>query len=180
MAKAAGATQVVISLKNLAAEVAENHELPKKQVQALQTEMIAALTTHLQQGARIRMNGLGTLEVRNRPARTGRNPATGEPWGLNFPVITIRDMVRAQAMLLDHLGVPSLFAVAGGSMGGMQVLQWVASYPERVFAALPIAPSTRQRSFPLASMSSCSGSSGSLSRSSARSHAWRVAPSGSQ
>ena len=71
------------------------------------------------------------------------NPATGEPWGLNFPVITIRDMVRAQAMLLDHLGVPSLFAIAGGSMGGMQVLQWAASYPERVFAALPIAASTR-------------------------------------
>src|SRR5437773_11817936 len=71
------------------------------------------------------------------------NPAPGEPWGLNFPVITIRDMVRAQAMLLDHLGVPSLFAIAGGSMGGMMVLQWAASYPERVFAALPIAASTR-------------------------------------
>src|SRR5262245_5927518 len=71
------------------------------------------------------------------------NPATGEPWGLNFPVITIRDMVRAQAMLLDHLGIPSLFAMAGGSMGGMQVLQWVASYPDRVFAALPIGASTR-------------------------------------
>jgi homoserine O-acetyltransferase len=71
------------------------------------------------------------------------NPATGEPWGLNFPVITIRDMVRAQAMLLDYLGVPSLFAIAGGSMGGMQVLQWAASYPDRVFAALPIAASTR-------------------------------------
>jgi len=70
-------------------------------------------------------------------------PQSGEPWGLEFPVITIRDMVRAQAMLLDHLGIGSLFAVAGGSMGGMQVLQWAASYPERVFAALPIACSTR-------------------------------------
>jgi homoserine O-acetyltransferase/O-succinyltransferase len=71
------------------------------------------------------------------------NPATGTPWGLNFPVITIRDMVRAQAMLIDHLGIETLFAVAGGSMGGMQALQWAASYPERVFAALPIATSTR-------------------------------------
>src|SRR3954471_20919693 len=67
------------------------------------------------------------------------NPATGQPWGLDFPVITIRDMVRAQAMLLDTLGIETLFAVAGGSMGGMQVLQWAASYPQRVFAALPIA-----------------------------------------
>src|ERR1700733_14035077 len=71
------------------------------------------------------------------------NPATGAPWGLDFPVITVRDMVRAQAMLLDHIGIESLFAVAGGSMGGMQVLQWAASYPARVFAALPIAASTR-------------------------------------
>jgi homoserine O-acetyltransferase/O-succinyltransferase len=71
------------------------------------------------------------------------NPATGKPWGLDFPVITIRDMVRAQAMLLDELGIDTLFAVAGGSMGGMQVLQWAASYPQRVFAALPIACATR-------------------------------------
>jgi homoserine O-acetyltransferase len=71
------------------------------------------------------------------------NPKTGKPWGLDFPVITIRDMVRAQAMLLDELGIESLFAVAGGSMGGMQVLQWAASYPQRVFAALPIACATR-------------------------------------
>jgi len=75
------------------------------------------------------------------PAST--NPKTGAPWGLDFPVITIRDMVRAQAMLLDHLGIESLFSIAGGSMGGMQVLQWTASYPERVFSALPIAASTR-------------------------------------
>ena len=71
------------------------------------------------------------------------NPATGQPWGLDFPVTTVRDMVRAQAMLLDSLGIETLFAVAGGSMGGMQVLQWVASYPERVFAALPLACGAR-------------------------------------
>ena len=71
------------------------------------------------------------------------NPKTGKPWGLEHPVVTIRDMVRAQAMLLDHLEIDSVFAVAGGSMGGMQVLQWAASYPNRVFAALPIACSTR-------------------------------------
>ena len=67
------------------------------------------------------------------------NPATGEPWGLDFPVVTIADMVRAQAMLLDHLGIENLFAVIGGSMGGMQVLEWAALYPRRVFAAVPIA-----------------------------------------
>jgi homoserine O-acetyltransferase len=71
------------------------------------------------------------------------NPATAKPWGLEFPVITIRDMVRAQAMLLDHLGIDMLFSVAGGSMGGMQVLQWAVSYPERVFSALPLATATR-------------------------------------
>jgi len=71
------------------------------------------------------------------------NPATGQPWGLDFPVITVRDMVRAQAMLIDYLGIDTLFAVVGGSMGGMQVLQWAASFPERVFSALPIACATR-------------------------------------
>ncbi|MBY0381791.1 MAG: homoserine O-acetyltransferase [Xanthobacteraceae bacterium] len=71
------------------------------------------------------------------------NPATGKPWGLDFPVITIPDMVRAQAMLIDHFGISKLFAVVGGSMGGMQTLQWTAAYPERVFSALVIACSTR-------------------------------------
>lgn len=67
------------------------------------------------------------------------NPATGKPWGLTFPVITIADMVRAQAMLLDHLGIAQVFAVIGGSMGGMQVLEWASLFPERVFAAIPVA-----------------------------------------
>ncbi len=67
------------------------------------------------------------------------NPETGEPWGLSFPVITIADMVRAQAMLLDALEIQDLFCVIGGSMGGMQVLEWAALYPDRVFSAVPIA-----------------------------------------
>ena len=71
------------------------------------------------------------------------NPATGEPWALDFPVITIRDMVRAQKLLIEHLGIEQLFCVIGGSMGGMQVLQWAASYPEAVFAAVPIASAAR-------------------------------------
>jgi homoserine O-acetyltransferase len=71
------------------------------------------------------------------------NPATGKPYGLDFPVVTIRDMVRAQAMLLDQLGIETLFCVAGGSMGGMQVLQWAASYPKRVFSAMPIATAAK-------------------------------------
>ncbi len=67
------------------------------------------------------------------------NPKTGKPYGLDFPVITIGDMVEAQRYLLDHLGIDKLLCVAGGSMGGMQVLQWVAAYPEKVRAAIPIA-----------------------------------------
>ena len=82
-------------------------------------------------------NVLGGCLGSSGPKET--NPATGKPYGLQFPVITIRDMVNAQAMLLDHLGIRQLFCVIGGSMGGMQVLQWAASYPERVFAAIPIA-----------------------------------------
>ena len=71
------------------------------------------------------------------------DPATGAPYGLSFPVITIADMVRAQAAFLDALGIGDLFCVLGGSMGGMQVLQWAAAYPERVFAAIPIAAAAR-------------------------------------
>ncbi len=71
------------------------------------------------------------------------DPATGKAWGLSFPVITIPDMVQAQAKLLDHLGVRRLFCVIGGSMGAMQVLEWAHRYPERVFAAVPIAGSYR-------------------------------------
>ncbi len=72
-----------------------------------------------------------------------RDPATGEPYGLKLPVVTIPDMVRAQAMLLDHLGIDQLLCVAGGSMGAMQALQWAVAYPERVFATLPIAGAAR-------------------------------------
>lgn len=71
------------------------------------------------------------------------NPKVGKPYGLQFPVITVGDMVRAQRHLIDHLGIDKLLAVAGGSMGGMQVLQWAASYPERLRAALPLATTAR-------------------------------------
>ena len=67
------------------------------------------------------------------------NPETGRPWGLSFPVITIRDMVRLQKKLVDRLGIDRLFCVIGGSMGGMQVVQWAASYPASAVAFVPIA-----------------------------------------
>ncbi len=85
----------------------------------------------------ISSNVLGGCMGTTGPAST--NEATGRAWGLDLPVITIADMVRAQAALIDHLGIPDLFLVAGGSMGGMQVLQWASAYPDRVFAAAPIA-----------------------------------------
>ncbi len=71
------------------------------------------------------------------------NPATGKPWGPSFPFITVADMVRAQVMVLDHLGIDQLFCVIGGSMGGMQALEWAVSYPERVFSSVPIATAAR-------------------------------------
>jgi len=71
------------------------------------------------------------------------NPATGSPYAMSFPVITIPDMVRLQKMLIDHLGVERLLAVTGGSMGGMQTLEWAASYPDAVVSAIPIATTAR-------------------------------------
>jgi homoserine O-acetyltransferase len=71
------------------------------------------------------------------------DPATGKPYALSFPVITIADMVRAQAMLIEAMGIETLFAVVGGSMGGMQVLQWASDYPEKLFSAVCIAAAPR-------------------------------------
>ena len=67
------------------------------------------------------------------------NPKTGKPYGLDFPIIIIKDMINAQKKLIDYLGIKQLFAVIGGSMGGMQVLQWCISYPDMVRMAIPIA-----------------------------------------
>jgi len=71
------------------------------------------------------------------------DPETGKPYGIGFPVVTIRDMVDVQKALIDHLGIDTLLCVCGGSMGGMQVLQWVVSYPNMVRLAIPIATTSR-------------------------------------
>ncbi len=71
------------------------------------------------------------------------NPQTGKSYGMRFPVVTIADMVRAQARLLDYLGIETLHAVAGGSMGGFQALEWATSYPERVRGAVLLATAAR-------------------------------------
>src|SRR5579871_2857926 len=71
------------------------------------------------------------------------NPATGCPFGMSFPVITIGDMVRLQKMLIDWFGIERLLSVTGGSMGGMQALEWAVSYPGRVVSAIPIATTIR-------------------------------------
>ena len=89
----------------------------------------------------IATNVIGGCMGSTGPAST--NPKTGQPWGLTFPVITIADMVRAQAMLIEALGIETLFAVVGGSMGGMQVLQWAADYPEKLFSAVCVAAAPR-------------------------------------
>ncbi len=80
------------------------------------------------------MGSLGPKEI---------NPTTGSYYNLDLPVITIGDMVKAQNLLLDHLGIDTIFALVGTSMGGMQVLEWVSEYPERVFSAMMIATAAR-------------------------------------
>jgi homoserine O-acetyltransferase/O-succinyltransferase len=85
-------------------------------------------------------NVIGSCMGSSGPETLG---ADGAPHAMRFPVITIRDMVRAQALLLDHLGVESLYAVVGGSMGGMLALSWAATYPARVKAAMVIASTAR-------------------------------------
>jgi DNA-binding protein HU-beta len=77
-AKKAAAPQATVTLKQIAADLAEKHEMPKKQAEAMLNDMVAVTTSHLKKGARIRLTGLGILQVRKRAARMGRNPATGE------------------------------------------------------------------------------------------------------
>ncbi len=83
------------------------------------------------------VNNLGGCHGSSGPATV--NPATGKPWGADFPVVTVDDWVHAQARLADHLGIDSWAAVIGGSLGGMQALQWTITYPERIRHALVIA-----------------------------------------
>ncbi|MCJ8324899.1 MAG: homoserine O-acetyltransferase [Rhizobiales bacterium] len=75
-----------------------------------------------------------------------QNPDTGKIYGLDFPVVTVFDMVRAQARLIDHFNIDRLFSVIGGSMGGMLVLEWAASYKSRILSAIPIATGSRHSS----------------------------------
>jgi homoserine O-acetyltransferase/O-succinyltransferase len=82
-------------------------------------------------------NVLGGCRGSTGPASI--NPRTGKPYALEFPVITVKDMVEAQRHLVDFFGVDQLLSVAGGSMGGMQALQWAASYPDRIRSVIPIA-----------------------------------------
>jgi len=86
-------------------------------------------------------NTIGGCMGSTGPAET--NPETGKVFGLDFPMVTIADMVRAQAALLDALGIEQILCVTGGSMGGMQVLEWMAHHPHRVASAIPIAASAR-------------------------------------
>ena len=86
-------------------------------------------------------NVIGSCMGSSGPASI--DPATGDPYAMRFPVLTIADMVRAQALLLDHLGVARLSAVIGGSMGGMQALTWPTLFPDRVESCVVIASTAR-------------------------------------
>jgi homoserine O-acetyltransferase len=83
------------------------------------------------------VNNLGGCHGSTGPGST--NPATGKPWGADFPVVTVEDWVDSQARLADHLGIDAWAVTMGGSLGGMQALQWTLSYPDRVRHALVIA-----------------------------------------
>lgn len=87
------------------------------------------------------LNNLGGCHGSTGPTST--NPATGDPYGPDFPTVTVRDWVRSQALLADHLGISRFAAVIGGSLGGMQALQWAIDYPERLAAAVLIASAPR-------------------------------------
>lgn len=78
------------------------------------------------------------------------NPETGKPYGLSFPMVTIGDMVKGQKMLIDHMGIQQLHAVIGGSVGGMQVMEWAVRYPEMIRAAIPIATTMRHSALAIA------------------------------
>jgi homoserine O-acetyltransferase len=86
-------------------------------------------------------NYLGSCFGSTGPAST--NPATGKPWGADFPVVTVEDWVEAQARLADRLGIERFAAVIGGSLGAMQALQWALSYPERIRHAIVVAAAAR-------------------------------------
>ena len=77
--KSAKSTPATVTLKHLAAELAESHEVPKKQTESMLGDMVGLIVKHLKKGSRLRIVGLGILQVRHRAARMGRNPATGEP-----------------------------------------------------------------------------------------------------
>ncbi len=87
-------------------------------------------------------NCLGGCQGSTGPSST--DPRTGRPFGITFPFVTIRDMVRAQKLLCDHLGLASLYAITGGSMGGMQVIQWPIEFPGFVKKILPMATTARE------------------------------------
>jgi homoserine O-acetyltransferase len=93
-------------------------------------------------------NIIGSCMGSTGPSST--NPGSGKPYGFDFPVVTVGDMVKAQKCLLDHLGIEKVLSVIGGSIGGMQVLEWAVRYPEMVVSAIPLATTTRHSALAIA------------------------------
>lgn len=93
-------------------------------------------------------NMLGSCMGSTGPSST--NPETNRPYGIDFPFVTIGDMVSTQKMLMDHLGIQQILSIIGGSIGGMQVLEWCVRYPEMIISAIPLATTTRHSALAIA------------------------------
>ena len=119
--------------------IAEKTKFTKKDSEISLNGVISSIKDALVKGEKVTLSDFGIFEVKKRGKRKVLNPKTKKPYGASFPLVTVEDWVNSQARLLDYLGITQVAAVIGGSLGGMQALQWTLAYPDRIKHALVIA-----------------------------------------